>query len=332
MTREQFSNEFAVKLYGKIPEECLKVVISELQMYVSNFDIEKRETAVGMYKGYLPECFKVYFVSRKIEGLSDKTLELYRLYLDDFFLRANKELADITANDIRVYLYTVQKERNISNRTLDSRRSAIHAFFEWAANEGYVGKNPCRAIKVIRYEKKEREGLTHIELEKVRMACNTKREKAIVEFLYSTGARVTEACTIKKADVNFEKGEVELFGKWNKHRKSYISAKCSIHLQEYLNSRNDESEFLFVSERKPHEPIKKEGMERIVREIGKRSGICRKLFPHLFRHTVATDLLQKSVPVTDVQRILGHANINTTMVYAKVSDEDVKNRHHKFII
>ena len=125
---------------------------------------------------------------------------------------------------------------------------------------------------------------------------------------------------------------VELFGNGNKYRKSYISAKCSIHMQEYLNSRHDGSEFLFVSERKPHEPIKKEGMERIVREIGKRSGIGRKLFPHLFRHTVATDLLQKSVPVTDVQRILGHANINTTMVYAKVSDEDVKNRHHKFII
>lgn len=331
MTREQFVDGFTTNLYGKIPEEALKVVQNELFLYVQNYDLEQRETAVGQYTGYLPECYKVYFVSRKIEGLSTKTLEQYQLYLNDFFLSVNKELEEITANDIRVYLYTVQKQRNISNRTLDSRRSALHAFFEWATNEGYIDKNPCRAIKVIKYERKEREGLTQIELEKVRMACKDIREKALIEFLYSSGARVTEACTIKISEVDFDKREVLLFGKGSKHRKSYISAKCALYLTEYLKSRTDQSEQLFVSERRPHGPLKKEAIERIIRNLGKRSGIGRDLFPHLFRHTVATDMLQKSVPVTNVQRMLGHVSINTTMVYAKVKDEDVKNNHHKYI-
>ena len=181
--------------------------------------------------------------------------------------------------------------------------------------------NPCRAIKVIKYERKEREGLTAIELEKVRMACKNVREKALVEFLYGTGARVTEACTIKISDVDFEKGEVWLFGKGSKHRKSYITAKCALYLSEYL----------FVSERKPHNSLKKEAIERVIRNLGKRSDIGRELFPHLFRHTVATDMLQKSIPVTDVQRMLGHVSVNTTMVYAKVKNEDVKYNHRKYI-
>ena len=331
MDKEQFVNGFTTKLYGIVPDKMLDVIKNELCCYVEDFDIDKRETAVDKYTGYLPECFKVYFVSRKIEGLSDKTLELYRMYLDDFFFRVNKKIEDITANDIRVYLYTVQKERGISNRTLDSRRSALHAFFEWAANEGYVGKNPCRAINVIKYERKEREGLSAIELEKVRMACKTVREKALVEFLYSTGARVTEACEVKITDVDFEKGEVILLGKGSKHRKSYLSAKSLLCLSEYLKSRQDKSNYLFVSERKPHNPLKKEAIERNVHKIGERSGIGRDLFPHLFRHTVATDMLQRSAPVTDVQRMLGHANINTTMIYAKTREEDVKNNHRKYI-
>lgn len=257
MTREQFVDGFTTNLYGKIPEEALKVVQNELFLYVQNYDLEQRETAVGQYTGYLPECYKVYFVSRKIEGLSTKTLEQYQLYLNDFFLSVNKELEEITANDIR--------------------------------------------------------------------------EKALIEFLYSSGARVTEACTIKISEVDFDKREVLLFGKGSKHRKSYISAKCALYLTEYLKSRTDQSEQLFVSERRPHGPLKKEAIERIIRNLGKRSGIGRDLFPHLFRHTVATDMLQKSVPVTNVQRMLGHVSINTTMVYAKVKDEDVKNNHHKYI-
>ena len=328
--REDFVNEFISKLYNKVSDDILKSVSNELFLHVQNYDIQKRETSVGEYTGYLPECFKIYFVSRKIEGLSLKTLELYKMYLEDFFIKTNKEFEKITANDIRIYLYNTQKERNISNRTLDGRRAALHAFFEWSANEGYIGHNPCRNINKIKYERVPREPLSLIELEKIRISCKTIREKALIEFLYSSGCRVSELCIVKKSDINFEKGEVILLGKGNKHRKSYINERCSLYLNFYLESRCDESEYLFVSERKPHNCLKKEAVERIVRNLGKRSNIGRPLHPHLFRNTLTTTLLTKSVPITNVQKILGHVNINTTMIYAKIDDEDVKNNHRKF--
>ena len=332
MMREQFSNEFTAKLYGKVSDEVLKLIQNELFLHVQDYDIERRETAIGKYKGYLPECFKVYLVSRKIEGLSDKTIELYQMYLDDFFSRMDKDISEITSNDIRAYLYYTQKERNISNRTLDSRRTAIHAFFEWAANEGYIGKNPCRVIKNIKYERIEKQPLTDMELERIRQACETIREKTLVEFLYSTGARVTEVCDVKKADIDFYKGEVVVLGKGNKHRKTFLNARCKLLLKQYFTIRDDESQYLFVSERRPHKVLKKEAIERIVRIIGERAELDRPLTPHLFRHTLATLMLQRGTPITEVQKILGHVNINTTMIYAKVSDEDAKVSHMKYAI
>lgn len=138
---------------------------------------------------------------------------------------------------------------------------------------------------------------------------------------------------IREKEFNDEdvKGEVILFGKGSKHRKSYLNATCILYLTEYLKTRNDQSEYLFVSQRKPHNGLKKEAVERVIRNLGKRSGIGRDLFPHLFRHTVATDMLRKDTPITDVQRMLGHANVNTTMVYAKTCDEDVKRNHRKSV-
>lgn len=330
--RDKFVNGFMTKLYEEIPEEYLETVRNKLALYVNDFDISQRETAVVKYTGYLPDFYKTYIVSRKIEGLSKKTLELYNLYLDDFFFTVNKNAEDITANDIRVYLYNVQESRGLSNRTLDSRRTAIHAFFEWAANEGYIGKNPCRVIKNIKYERIEKQSLTDMELERIRQTCKTVREKALVEFLYSTGARVTEVCGVKKADIDFYKGEVVVLGKGNKHRTTYLNARCKLLLKQYFAIRDDESEYLFVSERKPHKVLKKEAIERIVRIIGERSELDRPLTPHLFRHTLATLMLQRGTPITEVQKILGHVNINTTMIYAKVSDEDVKASHMKYAI
>ena len=330
--REQFIDGFMAELNGEVPDEYLRTIRNKLALYVNNFDVKTRETAVTKYTGYLPDFYKAFIVSRKIEGLSKKTLELYNLYLDDFFFTVNKKAEDITANDIRVYLYTTQESRNISNRTLDSRRTAIHAFFEWAANEGYVNKNPCRSIKNMKYERTQKKPLSEMELERIRLSCQTVREKAMIEFLYSTGARVTEACTVKKEDVDFYKGEVVVLGKGNKHRKTYLNARSKLFLKQYLELRNDESEYLFVSERKPHEALKKEAVERNIRIIGKRAGLDRPLTPHLFRHTLATLMLQRGTPITEVQKILGHVNINTTMIYAKVSDEDVKASHMKYAI
>lgn len=329
--KEQFVNNFITQIYNDIPENYISIIRNKLFVYANNFDISLRETFIVSYDGYLPDNYKIYFVSRKIEGLSQKTLDLYNLYLNDFFFTINKPLKEITANDIRVYLYQLQEQRKISNRSLDGRRSAIHAFFEWSTNEEYIDKNPCKAVNKIKYERISKEPLSDIELEKIRVSCETIREKALVEFLYSTGARITETSNVKLSDIDFNKREVILFGKGSKHRKSYISAKCILYTQQYLNMRNINKEYLFVSERSPYEKLKKEALERIIRNIGKRANLERPLTPHLFRHTLATDLLNRGTPITEVQKILGHENINTTMIYAKVSNDDIKNSHNKYI-
>lgn len=330
--REQFTNLFMTKIDGKVPDEMLKTIRDELLVFTNDYDISKRNTEIAPYTGYLPECYKIYMVTKKIEGMSQKTLELYNMYLQDFFMFLNKDVKEITANDIRVYLYTVQQERGISNRTLDSRRSAIHAFLEWAANEEYIPRNPCRNIKPIKYERAERKPLTAMELEQVRAACQTAREKAIVELLYSTACRVTELERLNRSDVDFSKGEVTLFGKGDKHRTSYLNARAELALKKYLFSRDDENEALFVSERRPHERLKKPAIEKAVRQIGERSGIGRRLFPHLIRHTTATDCLIRGMDVTKIQKMLGHTDVSTTMIYAKVSEQNIKSEHKRCIV
>ena len=329
---EQFVNEFLVKIEDKITYNDLKTVQQCLTIFVSDYDISPKTTEIVPYTGYLPECYKIFFVTKKIEGMSIKTLELYNMILKDFFLRVNKKLEEITTNDIRVYLYQLQQDRHISNATLDNRRTVIHSFYEWAANEGYIGSNPCRNIKPIKYERLKRNPLTGLELEKVRNSCTNLKDKAIIEMLYSTGCRVTELERLDITDINFQTKEVHLFGKGDKHRTSYLNAKAEIAIRNYLESRTDKTPALFVSDRQPHDRLKKEAIERRVRLLGEASSIGRRLYPHLIRHTTATDGLDRGMPVEEIQQILGHANISTTMIYAEVSQKNVKTNHQKCII
>lgn len=330
--REQFVTSFMTKISDKIDDNSLKIIFKELTIFVNNFEIKKRETALTVYQGYLPECYQVYFVTRKIEGMSMKTLQLYDLYLKDFFLAMNKDIKEISANDIRVYLYKTQEKRNLSNRTLDSRRSTIHAFLEWAANEEYINRNPCRNIKRIKYERKKKKPLTPIEMEMLRNACETVRDKALVEFFYSTGCRVTECERMNIDDVDFSKKEVYLFGKGDKHRPSFLNAKAELALKNYLEVRNLDDPALFVGERKPHGRLKKAAIEKRFRELGKKSGIKRRVHPHLIRHTSATDARDHGMPIEEIKEFLGHASIATTLEYADVTEATIKSSHKRCIV
>lgn len=330
--RERFVNEFVATLSNQISDDALRLVNQKLTIFVSNYDIAQRETNIVPYTGYLPECYQIYFVTRKIEGLSVKSLELYNMVLKDFFLKMNKKLEEITTNDIRLYLYTVQETRKVCNSTLEGRRVIIHSFLEWAANEGYIGSNPCRNIKPIKFERPKRKPLTEIEMEQVRKSCRTLKDKAIVEMFYSTGCRVTELERLDILDVNFQTKEVYLFGKGDKHRLSYLNARAEVAILDYLKSRTDDNPALFVSDRKPYDRMKKEAIERRVRLLGESSGIGRRVYPHLIRHTTATRGLDRGMAVEEIQQILGHANISTTMIYAEVSRENVKNSHKRCIV
>ena len=329
---ENFAKEFMVKLDGKISESDMATILQELQMFASGYDIQKKETSLTTYEPQIPECYKAYIVSKKIEGLSKETLKTYDLYLKDFLLYIRKPVREITANDIRIYLFSYQRENGVSNRTMDGRRLVINTFLEWCRTERYIDWNPCSQIRPIKYESKPREPLTGIELELVRDACRTYREKAIIEIFYSTGCRVSEMVNLSKSDVDFVKGEVKLFGKGAKHRISYINARAEVSLKKYLFSRRDENPALFVSDRNPHDRLKKTAIEKVVREIGERSGIGRRVFPHLIRHTTVTDALERGMNIAEVQKILGHEKLDTTMIYAKVCQESVKHDHRRYIV
>lgn len=330
--REKFANEFITKLNGKISHEELKIVLSELQLFINNYEISTRQTDLVPYNNHIPDCFKIYMVSKKIEGLSDGTLQLYNLCLNDFFVYTDKPINNLSTNDIRIYLYSLQSRRGLSNHSLDERRLILNSFFEWCQNEGYINRNPCRLIRPIKFEQKPRTPLNGLELALIRYACRTYREKAMIELLYSTGCRVSELVTLNKSDINFQKGEVRLFGKGKKHRISYINSNAEIAIKQYIKFRKDDNDALFVSDRKPHNRLSKSGVERVVSVIGDRSGIGRKLYPHLIRHTTATDALNRGMSISEVQKILGHEKLDTTMIYAKVSQDNIKFNHKKYIV
>lgn len=326
---EKIINDVIVKLNGQISTEEILKVRDILSITLNEYEFTSKSRQLSCV--VIPECLNIYLATKKIEGKSDGTIGLYKLYLNEFIRIIQKPLENITANDVRMYLYLVQENRNISKRTLDSRRTIICTFLGWCAAEGYIPKNPAINIKPIQYERKERVPLTDIQLEKVRSACNTLRETAMIEVLYSSGCHVTELARLNISDVNFATREIKLYGKGDKHRTSYLSAKAIVALQAYIESRTDNCESLFISERKPYKRMAKSGLEAIIRKLGKRCDITH-LHPHLFRHTIATDCLKRGMDITALQKMLGHRSLETTMIYAKVNDETVKTSHDKYVI
>ena len=273
-------------------------------------------------------------VVKKMEGLSNATLEGYSVVLHKFFTYVRKTPDDVTTNDIRLFLYAYSEENKISMRSLNKYREYICRFFSWCKAEGYIDKDPGEAIHEIKHEKKQRKALTPLELEKLRNACANERDSAIIDFLYSTGCRVTELINIKKTDIDWNAKSVHLFGKGQKHRVSFINARAEFALSKYLKSRTDDSDYLFVSIIKPYKQLTKSGVEKIVRELSNlafgKDGL--RVTPHILRHTMATTALQRGMPLADISKLLGHENINTTMIYAETSMENIKSEHTKCVV
>lgn len=332
---ENFANEFISKLDGKIPDEALRTVLQELQVFTSNYDISQRETHVVPYQNNIPDCYRVYMVAKKIEGMSPESMKTYNFYLTDFFEHINRPFEQVTTNDIRIYLYETQKRTGISNRTLDGKRLVINTFMDWCWKEGYIPNNPCASIKPIKFEEKPREPLSNMELEIVRDACENYRDKAMIELFYSTGCRLSEMVNLKISDIDFTSKEVHLFGKGSKHRTSYLNAKAEYMLKKYFELERPKksiSDSVFVIFRKPYNEMHKESIYARIKAIQKRSGIERSLFPHLLRHTMATDALNRGMNVAEVKEILGHEKLDTTMIYAKISHDSVKFNHKRYIV
>lgn len=331
---EMFKNAVLAGLCN-YDNETLKDIEYIIDKASQSFEIKQKDTAIALtVTDGLPEIAKYYIVSKRVEGLAESTLKNYMLQLKLFFGTVRKDVGAITTTDIRLYLHEFHNRRGVTMRTLNKVRDCLNAFFIWVVSEGYITANPVINVKPIKHEVKPRQYLTQFELEYLRLACETIRDKAMIEVMYSTGCRVSELANLKKPDVNFETEEVHLFGKGNKHRVSFLNAKAKVMLLEYFESRKDHDEHVFVSERTPHEGISRAAIEKRMRElVGKVPELNGKhVTPHTMRHTCATSALSNGMPISDISTLLGHASVATTMIYAKTTVDGVHNGHRRTVV
>lgn len=276
------------------------------------------------------EALFSFLSAKKIEGCSPRSIAFYQVTLQKMFLFLKKMYLFVNTEDLRYYLSDYQTNHNISQATIDNMRRIISSFFTWLENEDYIIKSPARRIHKVKIPKMVKETLSEETVELMRQNCKNIRDLAIIDTLFSTGMRVGELVRLNISDIDFSNKECLVLGKGNKQRKVYFDAKTKIHLQQYLRSRNDGNEALFVSLLKPYERLKISGVEITLRKIGKRINL-NHVHPHKFRRTLATKAIDKGMPIEQVQHLLGHAKIDTTLGYAMVDDENVKNSHKKFL-
>ena len=266
---------------------------------------------------------KYYLGAKRIDGLSDKTLGNYRCNLEMFAARVNKSAAKVTTDDIRGYISYLDETRHLKDTSLQTHINTLRAFFGWLHTEERIKKNPMSKIKSLKLDKKgARQALTVEELERLRDACKTYREKALIEFLVSTGCRLSEVAQLRAADLNLADRSVQVTGKGDKDRVVYFSVRARLMVQEYIVQRKG-GDGLFVSNKSPYEPLKPRAIQRIVRSLSERAGLEGRVHPHLLRHTFATHALNGGMDVTVIQRLLGHEDIATTQIYAELNEEGV---------
>ena len=276
------------------------------------------------------ELLQAYLSAKKIEGCSEKTISYYQSTIDTLFAAVHKPVCDVTTNDIRNYLSDYQERRKVSRVTIDNMRRIFSSFFAWLEDEDFIVKSPVRRIHRVRTESLVKEVLTDENMEVLRDSCQEIRDIAMIDLLASTGMRVGELVNLNREDIDFHERQCVVFGKGNKEREVYFNARTKIHLQNYLNSRTDDNPALFVSLSNPHSRLSISGVEVRLRTLGRKVNIA-KVHPHKFRRTLATMAIDKGMPIEQVQRLLGHVKIDTTLHYAMVNQNNVKMAHRKYI-
>lgn len=276
------------------------------------------------------EYLKLFLEAKKIEGCSERTLTYYKVTIEHLLKHIEKPIRKITTEEMRTYLVEYQKINNCSKATVDNIRRNISSFFSWLEEEDYILKSPMRRIHKIKTKTVVKETISDEAIEKIRDHCSEIRDLAMIDLLYSTGIRVGELVNLNISDVDLEQRECIVYGKGDKERRVYFDAKAKIHLQNYFASRDDSNPALFVTLDAPHERLKISGVEIRLRSLGRLLGL-EKIHPHKFRRTMATRAIDKGMPIEQVQKILGHSQIDTTMRYAIVNQNNVKISHQKYI-
>ena len=273
---------------------------------------------------------KMFIAAKRIEGCSERTLNYYETTIKTMVDKLSKKVNSIETEDLRNYLSEYQAKNNCSKVTIDNVRRILSSFFAWLEDEDYIMKSPVRRIHKVKATQTVKETYTDEELEEMRDACIDIRDLAMVDFLASTGVRVGELVNLDRVDIDMQERSCVVLGKGGKEREVYFDARTKIHLQNYLNSRIDNNSALFVSLLRPYDRLKISGVEIRLRELGKRINI-KKIHPHKFRRTMATKAIDKGMPIEQVQVLLGHRKIDTTLQYAMVNQNNVRNSHKKFI-
>lgn len=320
-------------------EEKVVLIINEMAEYLNVSQMKKlQEVLLKTFSEQEAEktdisnqeYLQLFLDAKRIEGCSERTIQYYRTTIERLFVSIETTIRKITTEEIRHYLVEYQQINNCSKVTVDNVRRNVSSFFSWLEEEDYILKSPMRRIHKIKTKQQVKETISDETIEQLRDNCKCKRDLAIIDLLYSTGMRVGELVNLNISDIDFELRECVVFGKGDKERKVYFDAKAKIHIQDYLSSRKDNNPALFVTLDAPYDRLKISGVEIRMRRLGRKLNIG-KIHPHKFRRTMATRAIDKGMPIEQVQKLLGHSQIDTTMQYAIVNQNNVKNSHQKFI-
>ncbi|MBY6761795.1 tyrosine-type recombinase/integrase [Clostridium botulinum] len=328
------NEEFVVRALGKLTLEfnCNwkeQQKIREL-LHLSLYNYEVVSSEKSLVSSDLKEKIILYLQVKKLENYSNATLTNYMYTLRQFMSCINKPVSTINKNDIRYFL--ANSYIGLKKSTINNKISCIKAFFEWLEQEEIIQKNPTKQIKGTKLPKRLRKALTIEELEKIRLACKDVRERALVEFIFATGCRVSEVVEVNIEDLDISSNTLKVVGKGDKQRIVCFSDKTRLHLKNYIETRRDSNEALFISSKFPYDRIGKRGIEVIIAKIGKRAKLNKPVFPHLLRHTMATLGIQAGANITTIQHLLGHENPTTTQIYAENSLENIKHEYKQHLI
>lgn len=313
-------------LAGLLSEDQIQIVTQVVKKHLASLSIEEDTETETKRSDYLP----LFIAAKRVEGCSEKSLRYYESTIRNMLEGIDKQERLITTEDLRCYLDTYQRRGTVSKVTLDNVRRILSTFFSWLEDEDYIIKSPVRRIHKVKTGKTVKETYSDESLELMRDHCDNLRDLALIDLLASTGIRVGELVKLNRADVDFENRECVVFGKGNKQRKVYFDARTKIHLQKYLAERTDDHDALFVSLLKPNSRLQISGVEIRLRKIGRELSM-HKVHPHKFRRTLATMAIDKGMPIEQVQHLLGHQSIDTTLQYAMVNQANVKTSCKRFI-
>ena len=305
-------------------QEVLQHCLWDVQITASTEGIAQQDKETN------DDLLNMFLSAKRVEGCSEKTLRYYETSIRRLFAAVDCHVTHMQTDDLRNYLSNYQQQSGCSKSNIDNIRRILSSFFTWLEDENYIIKSPVRRIHKIRSSQTVKETYTDESLETMRDQCGCLRDLAMIDLLASTGMRVGELVRLNIDDIDFENRECVVFGKGSKERPVYFDARTKIHLRNYLDSRTDDCPALFVSLLSPHNRLEISGVEVRLRKLGRKLGIT-KVHPHKFRRTLATRAIDKGMPIEQVQQLLGHAKIDTTMQYAMVSQNNVKISHRKFI-